>query len=101
MSENKNTLEGFELTSSELNASELSASELEEIVGGAFSTNGNPQLPNPGKCTKHWIRRSDTIASIALEYGVDPMTLVRINAIRDPNWIYYGQYMWIPNYRSK
>lgn len=79
---------------------ELLDEELEEVVGGAYNPNGNPQLSGPvsysGKCFKYWIQPSDTLSSIALAFGKNLSTLQRINAIADPNWIYPGQYMWIP-----
>lgn len=78
----------------------MNDSELNEVAGGAYNPNGNPQLAAPvnytGSCWKYWIKPGDTLSGIAVAYGKDQGLLQRINAISDANWIYAGQYMWIP-----
>lgn len=79
---------------------ELQDEELAGVAGGAFNPNGNPQPPSPlgysRACFKYWIKPGDTLSGLAVEFGVNQGLLQRINAISDPNWIYAGQYMWIP-----
>lgn len=81
---------------------ELQEEELAGVAGGAYNPNGNPQLPQPlnyrGRFFKYWIKKDDTLSAIAVRYGVDQGMLQRINAISDVNWIYAGQYLWIPDF---
>lgn len=79
---------------------ELQDEELADVAGGAYNPNGNPQLPGPVSfsrpCFKYWIKPDDTLSGIAMKFGVNQALLQRINAISDRNWIYAGQYLWIP-----
>ncbi len=48
----------------------------------------------------HVVRRGDTLAKIALRYGVTVRALSRANNLRNPNLIYVGQRLLIPTRNS-
>ena len=48
----------------------------------------------------HVVRRGDTLAKIALRYGVSVTALSRANNLRNPNLIYVGQRLLIPTKNS-
>ena len=48
----------------------------------------------------HVVRRGDTLAKIALRYGVSVTALSRANNVRNPNMIYVGQRLLIPTKNS-
>ncbi|HEY52405.1 MAG TPA: LysM peptidoglycan-binding domain-containing protein [Caldilineae bacterium] len=48
----------------------------------------------------HVVRRGDTLAKIALRYGVSVTALARANKLRNANLIYVGQRLWIPTKNS-
>ena len=48
----------------------------------------------------HVVRRGDTLAKIALRYGVSVTALSRANNLRNPNLIYVGQRLLIPTKSS-
>ena len=43
------------------------------------------------------VRRGDTLSKIALKYGTTVNAIARLNGIRNPNLIYVGQILQIPN----
>ena len=51
--------------------------------------------PEPQK-RWHTVRPGDTISQICATYGVDPNTLISVNGIANPNFIYVGQELLIP-----
>ncbi len=48
----------------------------------------------------HVVRRGDTLAKVAVRYGVSVAALSRANNLRNPNLIYVGQRLWIPTSNS-
>ena len=44
----------------------------------------------------HWVRRGETLSSIAWRYGTCVQQIVAANGIRNPNLIYAGQPLCIP-----
>jgi LysM repeat protein len=44
----------------------------------------------------HIVRRGETLAMIARRYGVSMNAIIRLNGIRNPNFIYVGQVLRIP-----
>lgn len=42
------------------------------------------------------IRYGDTLYSISRYTGVSMQTLIAVNGIKYPDWIYAGQYLWVP-----
>jgi len=56
---------------------------------------------SPEQASKvHVVRRGDTLAKIALRYGVSVTALSRANNVRNPNLIYVGQRLVIPSKNS-
>jgi LysM repeat protein len=47
--------------------------------------------------TKYVVARGDTLLSIARRYGVDMRVLAKVNNIVNPNRIYVGQVLYIPD----
>ncbi|MEQ1540111.1 MAG: LysM domain-containing protein, partial [Sphingorhabdus sp.] len=68
----------------------------------ANSGNGNidaarstpPTPPQAGG--SYSVQRGDTLASIAQRFGTDVATLASLNGIRNPNLIYAGQRLTLP-----
>ena len=56
------------------------------------------QIPQQGSATSrvHLVQRGETLASIALRYGVTISALVQINGLYNPNLVYVGQRLSIP-----
>jgi LysM repeat protein len=53
--------------------------------------------PSPGaNYAVHIVKRGDTLAAIAFQYGVTINAIVQANGIRNPNLIYVGQRLLIP-----
>lgn len=50
----------------------------------------------PDTVRTHVVRRGETIASIARQYGVSMQVLVQANALSNPNHVYVGQVLIIP-----
>jgi LysM repeat protein len=51
--------------------------------------------PTCGACT-YWVKKGDTLYSIARRYGTTIWELKRCNRIRNVNRIYRGQRLWVP-----
>lgn len=47
-----------------------------------------------GNCYR--VRYGDTLFSIGRRFGVHPWEIARANGLRNPNWIYAGQWLFIP-----
>lgn len=47
-----------------------------------------------GNCYR--VRYGDTLFSIGRRYGVNPWEIARANGLNNPNWIYAGQWLFIP-----
>lgn len=47
-----------------------------------------------GNCYR--VRYGDTLFSIGRRFGVNPWEIARANGLRNPNWIYAGQWLFIP-----
>lgn len=47
-----------------------------------------------GNCYR--VRYGDTLFSIGRRYGVNPWEIARANGLHNPNWIYAGQWLFIP-----
>ncbi|MEB3269875.1 MAG: peptidoglycan DD-metalloendopeptidase family protein [Leptolyngbya sp.] len=55
-----------------------------------------PTLPAPQQ-VRHRVRAGDTLWSIARQYGIAPSDLIQVNDIRNPNRIFVGTTLVIPN----
>lgn len=96
----------------------IEESELEEVSGGRrhpyppkpFDIHDSPmygqfndQPDHPlsvaeedwGKYMKYAIVVGDTLTGIAQRFGMTLEELIRINNIKDPNWIVVGQQLWV------
>ncbi len=47
--------------------------------------------------THHCVRYGETLFSIGRKYGVNPYHIAHVNGLRDPNYIYAGQILYIPS----
>ncbi len=47
-----------------------------------------------GNCYR--VHYGDTLFSIGRRYGVNPWEIARANGLQNPNWIYAGQWLFIP-----
>ena len=47
----------------------------------------------------HCVRYGETLFSIGRRYGVNPYYIARVNGLRNPNYIYAGQILYIPGER--
>lgn len=56
-----------------------------------------PAPPGPSCRLVHVVKRGETLSSIARMYGVSVKALMRANGIHDPNRIWVGQRLCIPN----
>jgi len=54
-------------------------------------------LPSMGKTVTHVVRRGETLSNIASMHGVDYKDIAKANGITNPNNIYVGQRLKIPN----
>jgi LysM repeat protein len=61
-----------------------------------YLNSGNNNGGNTGG-TRYVIQQGDTLGRIARRYGVDPRVLARMNSIVNPNLIYAGQTLTIPD----
>lgn len=61
-----------------------------------YMDSGNNNGGNTGG-TRYIIQQSDTLSRIARRYGVDLTVLARVNSIVNPNLIYAGQTLTIPD----
>jgi LysM repeat protein len=59
------------------------------------SSSAPPSTP-PASGSTYVVRRGDTLAAIALRYGVSTWSLAQVNAIGNPSLIYVGQVLRIP-----
>lgn len=50
----------------------------------------NPAKPGAGNCVPYTIQPGDSVSSIAAKFGVNPMSLIQINNIINPNYIHAG-----------
>jgi LysM repeat protein len=55
----------------------------------------HPPSPPGGRCT-YIVRRGDTLSAIAWRYGTNVWTLVRMNGLANPNYIWAGQRLVVP-----
>lgn len=69
------------------------------IPGGYASP---PPAPAPAPSQGFWytVNPGDTVGKIALRYGVNYSSLVRVNGLTNPNHITIGQRLWIPGYNA-
>lgn len=70
------------------------------VASAAASMRGS-DLAAPGASVHqqertHVVRRGETLAMIARRYGVSMNAIIRLNGIRNPNFIYVGQVLRIP-----
>lgn len=49
-----------------------------------------PAKPGAGSCVPYTIQPGDSVSSIAARFGVNPMSLIQINNIINPNYIHAG-----------
>jgi LysM repeat protein len=56
-------------------------------------------LAAPAQSGGFWytVRCGDTLFSIGRTYGVNPWSIASANGLANPNYIYAGQALWIPN----
>lgn len=60
--------------------------------------NNTPNSGNNNNNDENYVvRRGDTLSKIALKYGTTVNAIARLNGIRNPNLIYVGQILQIPN----
>jgi len=45
----------------------------------------------------HWVQPGETLFSIGRMYGVSPWNIASANRLANPNWIYVGQRLYVPN----
>lgn len=64
-----------------------------------YSVSPTSDPPRPGG--NHTVSRGETLSGIADRYGTDVGTLVRLNDIRNPNLIYPGQALTLPQGASQ
>lgn len=57
---------------------------------------GSGPTPTPAEGRQHVVRAGETLSSIAWQYGVTVEAILAANGLRDPNWIYAGQVLLIP-----
>lgn len=67
---------------------------------GAPTAEPSPELtpePSPGATPLEYVvQRGDSIGRIALRFGVTPESIVELNQLRNPNRIFPGQVLLIP-----
>jgi LysM repeat protein len=56
--------------------------------------NGGPG--QPGGASYHTVRYGETLYSIGRQYGVNPHKIAEVNGLYNPNYIYAGQVLYIP-----
>lgn len=83
--------------------SEVNGGYWNETPGSGYNPNGNPQLPYPDfseirwpSYRKYWIQSGDVLSQLAINFRTSVDALVKVNHIYDRNWIYAGQYLWVP-----
>jgi LysM repeat protein len=57
---------------------------------------GSGPTPTPVKGRQHVVQAGETLSSIAWRYGVTVEAILAANGLRNPNWIYVGQVLLIP-----
>jgi LysM repeat protein len=64
-------------------------------AGGSWSGKSPPPPPRPG----FWytVRCGETLSAIGWRYGVSPWAIAAANGLSNPNYIYAGQRLWIPD----
>ena len=45
----------------------------------------------------HWVQPGETLFSIGRMFGVSPWNIASANRLANPNWIYVGQRLYVPN----
>jgi murein DD-endopeptidase MepM/ murein hydrolase activator NlpD len=78
----------------------VSAVSAHNGVSTVDTTRSSPPVP-PQAGGSYNIQRGDTLAAIAQRYGTDVATLVSLNNIRNPNLIYAGQSLTLPQGASQ
>ena len=74
----------------------LNDHELESVSGGVVM--GDPYHGQfVGRTTNYTVVRGDTLSAIARRFGTTVSVLAEINSIRNPDKIYVGQVLIIPN----
>lgn len=53
--------------------------------------------PADGGGRHHTVRYGETLSSIGRYYGINPYQIARANGLRNPNYIYQGQRLYIPS----
>jgi LysM repeat protein len=74
-----------------VNPNRIYAGQRLVIPSGSVSP---PAAPTPG--TTYTVQRGDTLARIAMRYGVSMWWIVQANNVANPNLIYPGQRLYIP-----
>lgn len=64
-------------------------------AGGSWSRDREPPPPRAG----FWytVRWGDTLSAIGWRFGVSPWAIAAANGLSNPNYIYVGQRLWIPD----
>jgi LysM repeat protein len=57
-----------------------------------------PQTPADRCSNIHYVQRGQTLSQIAWRYGVSVQSIMRVNGIQNPNIIYAGTGLCIPNW---
>jgi LysM repeat protein len=62
-------------------------------------TGGYSPKPPPPPNVGFWytVRRGDTLSAIGWRYGLSPWAIAAANSLRNPNCIFAGQRLWIPD----
>jgi hypothetical protein len=65
--------------------------------GGGYDGGGGYGGGGYGGGQYYRVRWGDTLFSIGRRFGVYPYHIAQVNGLHNPNWIYAGQYLWIPS----
>jgi len=66
------------------------------------AVSGNSFVPSQSNETTHTVQHGETLSEIAQRYGASVAELMSANPnIHNPNVIYPGQHVWIPEHRSE
>jgi LysM repeat protein len=66
-------------------------------VGQALIIPGAPGTPLPYQCGVYYtVRRGDTLSQVSRLFGVPVQAIVRANGLRNPNYVWAGQRLYIP-----
>jgi LysM repeat protein len=60
------------------------------------ATPGPPAVPTPGVQQRYVVQEGDTLSGIAARFGVSEESILKQNAIQDPNRLLAGQELIIP-----